>query len=82
MRMRAQNLHLKPANGSQCSTSYVWPLCGTLIGKTELKVSCTKNFKALYVNFPKYTAPGFEVLVLKCPCNPLSFPESYQLILL
>ena len=32
-------------------------LCGTLVGKTELK--CTKNFKALYLNFTKFNGTGF-----------------------
>ena len=33
-------------------------LCGTLVDKTELK--CTKNFKALYLNFTKCKGTGFS----------------------
>ena len=57
----AQTLHSKSGN---------WPLriyplfvttldcfCGTLVGKTELK--CTKNFKALNLNFTKCNGTGF-----------------------
>ena len=32
-------------------------LCGTLVGKTELK--CTKKFKALYLSFTKCNGTGF-----------------------
>ena len=57
----AQTLHLKYGNGplriySLCVTTLDC-LCGTLVGKTELK--CTKNFKALYLNFTKCNGTGF-----------------------
>ena len=32
-------------------------LCGTLVGKTELK--CIKNFEALHLNFTKCNGTGF-----------------------
>ena len=57
----AQTLHLKSENGPL----RIYPLflttldcfCGTLVGKTELK--CTKNFKALNLNFTKCNGTGF-----------------------
>ena len=57
----AQTLHLKSENGPL----RIYPLflttldcfCGTLVGKTELK--CTKNFKALNLNFIKCKGTGF-----------------------
>ena len=57
----AQTLHLKSENGPL----RIYPLflttldcfCGTLVGKTELK--CTKNFKALNLNFTKRNGTGF-----------------------
>ena len=57
----AQTLHLKSENGPL----RIYPLfvttldcfCGTLVGKTELK--CTKNFKAVYLNFTKCNGTGF-----------------------
>ena len=57
----AQTLHLKSGNRplriySLCVTTLDC-LCGTLVGKTELK--CTKNFKALYPNFTKCNGTGF-----------------------
>ena len=33
-------------------------LCGTLVGKEELK--CAKNSKALYLNFTKCNGTGFS----------------------
>ena len=56
-----QTLHFKSGNGPH--GFYPWCmtildcLCGTLVGKTELK--CTKNFKALYLNFTKCNGTGF-----------------------
>ena len=57
----AQTLKLKSGNGplglnSLCVTTLDC-LCGTLVGKTMLK--CTKNFKALYLNFTKCNGAGF-----------------------
>ena len=48
----AQILHLKPGNKFTLEC-----LCGTLVGKTELK--CTKNFKALYLHFTKCNGTVF-----------------------
>ena len=56
-----QTLHLKSGNGPPRIYPWCMPtldcLCGTLVGKTELK--CTKNFKALYLNFTKCNGTGF-----------------------
>ena len=57
----AQTLYLKSGNEPLricpwCMTTLDC-LCGTLVGKTELK--CTKNFKALYLNFTKCNGTGF-----------------------
>ena len=57
----AQTLHLKSGNGSLriyplCVTT-LGCLCGTLVGKSELK--CIKNFKAIYLNFTQCNGTGF-----------------------
>ena len=49
--------------------------CCTLMGKTELKVSCTKNFKALYVNFTKYNGTGFWGFGADMPLQPFVLPS-------